>query len=339
MQRDSKYEKMIRILREELVPALGCTEPIAIAYTAAKAREVLGAFPERMVVECSGNIIKNTKGVIVPNTGNLRGIKASAIAGALAGDSSKKLEVLTAINDEQIEKTRELLRSDFCVEKYLDTPEVLHIVVTAVNRQDAVRVELKKHHTGIVRITKNDEVVFEAEGADGPSDDSLTDRGFLSVRDIYEFARTVDISDVRDLLDKQITYNLRIAEEGLSHSYGAGVGSTLIKEFGDKDAKILARAYAAAGSDARMSGCVLPVVINSGSGNQGMTVSLPVIVYARMLKVSDEKLYRALVLSNLVAIHQKTKIGPAVRILRRGKRRLRKRRCDHLSVRRRSRAD
>lgn len=306
---DIRYKQYINILEEELVPALGCTEPIAIAYASAKAREILGHLPDKITAACSGNIIKNVKGVIVPNTGNLRGIKASAIIGTLAGDASKGLEVLTSISQEDIAKTRQLVEEDYCKEERLKSKASLHILITAYKGEEYASVELMHTHTNIVRIIKNGQVVFDNPVKETDINTPLTDRSILSVDSIYDFANTVAIEDVKELLDRQIEYNLRIAKKGLSYKYGANVGSTLLKMEGTQDIKNLAKAYAAAGSDARMSGCVLPVVTNSGSGNQGLTVSIPVIIYAHKINVGQEKLYRALVLSNLIAIHQKTMIG------------------------------
>lgn len=308
---DPEYSQYLKILDEELLPALGCTEPIAIAYAAAKAVEVLGCPPQHIVAACSGNIIKNVKGVIVPGTEDLRGIKASALLGAFWGDAAKQLEVLTGITKEDVEKCRALLETDICREEHLQSKAALHIIIRVYADDDSAEVELKDTHTNIVRISRNGELLFSRKDDDVCGDDSnvLTDRSCLSVQKIYDFATTCDTQDVSELLQRQIDYNLRIAEEGLRHQYGANVGATLLKVFGTENLDNLAKAYAAAGSDARMSGCVLPVIINSGSGNQGMTASLPVIVYARYLQKSQDTLYRALLISNLVAIHQKTRIG------------------------------
>ncbi len=302
------YQLYLDILTEELIPALGCTEPIAISYAAAKAREVLGCMPEHIKVRCSGNIVKNVKGVVVPNTGNLKGINASAIAGTVGGDASKVLEVLTVLTPDDIAKTKDLLKTDFCkVELWEDAPANLAIDVEAFGEGHHARVVIVNAHTNIVRLEKDGEVLFEK-----PVEKTCTyktDRSKLNVKDILEFADTLNVEDVRDLFSRQIAYNTAISKEGLTHSYGTGVGATLLKFYGDQDVRIRAKAAAAAGSDARMSGCDLPVVINSGSGNQGMTVSLPVVEYAKELDVGEEKLFRALAVSNLVALHQKTQIG------------------------------
>lgn len=308
---DAEYSLYLQIMHEELLPALGCTEPIAIAYAAAKAAEALGREPERLVAACSGNIIKNVKGVIVPGTDDLRGIKASALLGAFAGDASKQLEVLSSVTPDDVARCRALLAQDICQEEHLHSASPLHIVIRAYVGGDSVEVELKDAHTNIVRISRNGETIFSHSGCPAPGDDTaqLTDRSCLSVQKICDFAASCDTRDVAEVLQRQIDYNLRIAEEGLRHQYGANVGATLLKVFGTENLDNLAKAYAAAGSDARMSGCVLPVIINSGSGNQGITASLPVIVYARYLHKTQEELYRALVISNLIAIHQKTRIG------------------------------
>ncbi len=303
-----KYQNYVNILKEELVPALGCTEPIAIAYAAAKAREVLGAIPDKLIAECSGNIIKNVKGVIVPTTKNLRGIAAAAIIGATGGDASKKLEVLTGVTQGQLEQAKELIEKGVCEERILDTPAKLHIIIKAIKDDDYALVEIIHTHTGIVRIEKNNSILFEIPHSKEENVKRTTDREGMSIEDIIEFANTVNIDDVRDVLERQVEYNTAISEEGLNKVYGANIGMTLLSVYGD-DIKVRAKAAAAAGSDARMSGCEMPVVINSGSGNQGMTVSLPVIEYARELSATTEKLYRALCVSNLTAIHQKTRIG------------------------------
>lgn len=300
------YREYLAIMKEELVPALGCTEPIAIAYGAARAREILGELPEQITVRCSGNIIKNVKAVIVPTTGNMKGIETSAVLGAVGGDAAKKLEVLMDVTDEDLAATRRLLKEKICRVELIEGVSNLQIIVEMKKGEETSLVEIAFAHTNIVREEKNGQVLFrkemDASGASG------TDRSLLNLRDIYEFVRTVEIGEVRDLIDRQVAYNMNIAREGLNKNYGANVGATILKYYGD-DVKSRARALPAAGSDARMNGCVLPVMINSGSGNQGMTVSLPVAVYAEELKVSEETAYRALVFSNLVAIYQKNELG------------------------------
>ena len=300
------YNEYLAILREEIVPALGCTEPIAIAYAAAKARSVLGRLPETITVRCSGNIIKNVKAVIVPTTGNMKGIETSAVLGAVGGNPDKKLEVLTDVTEEDLALTRQLLKADICHVELLEGVSSLQIIVEMRAGEDTSLVEIAFAHTNIVRIEKNGETLFK-KGLTARSA-TETDRSLLNLKDIYDFANTVEISEVRDLLERQVECNLKIAEEGFSNKYGANVGATILESFGN-DVRNRARAYPAAGSDARMNGCVLPVMINSGSGNQGMTVSLPVEIYARELHVSEEKKIRALVLSNLIAIYQKNELG------------------------------
>ena len=302
------YQGLINILKKELVPALGCTEPIAIAYAAAKAREVLGSMPDHITVKCSGNIIKNVKGVIVPTTGNMKGIETSAILGVVAGNSEGKLEVLEGVQQEDIQRTRELLGQNICEVQILNGVSNLQIIVVVTKGEDIVEVEIRDYHTNIVRIVKNGESKCSQDKQ--KTEETRTDELVkeLTLELIYEFANTVCIDEIKDILDRQISYNTQIAKEGLRNMYGANVGKTILKNYGE-DVKMLAKAYPAAGSDARMGGCNLPVIINSGSGNQGMTVSLPVIIYAHHLNVSDELLYRALAFSNLIAVHLKSGIG------------------------------
>jgi L-cysteine desulfidase len=305
---DSRYTDCLKILHEELLSAMGCTEPIAIAYAAAAARDTLGVLPEKVWVEASGNIFKNVKSVIVPNTNGLKGIKAAAAAGIVAGDTSKKLEVLSAVSDAQKEAIRAYCQKVEIRECLADTTLIFDLILTVQAGTDSAKVRIANHHTNIVLIEKNGETLFSREIAETDSEGALTDRSVLNVEMILEFANSVEIGDVREVLDRQITSNMAIAEEGLRGDYGANIGSVLLDANGDS-VRTRARAMAAAGSDARMSGCEMPVTINSGSGNQGITASVPVIVYAREYGVPQEKLYRALVLSNLIAIHQKTGIG------------------------------
>lgn len=303
---DLRYGDYVELLQEELIQALGCTEPIAIAYASAKAREVLGKLPEKILVKCSKSIIKNAKSVLVPNTGNLKGIKASSLAGVIGGDASKKMRVLESVTEEDIKKINQLLDTDICKIEMLDDVN-LHIIVFISKGQENALVEIMNTHTNIVRIEKDGHAIYEdtSENIEMSSPENLD---FLTVKGIYEFTEAVDLEDVKFLLDKQIECNLNIAEEGLRNTYGAEIGRSLIELYGDNIYAKL-RAYASAGSDARMNGCSLPVVINSGSGNQGITVSLPVIIYAREKGVDEEKMYRALVLSNLLAIYFKSGIG------------------------------
>ncbi|MCI9533259.1 MAG: serine dehydratase subunit alpha family protein [Lachnospiraceae bacterium] len=308
MERTSvQYQTYVQILKEELVPAMGCTEPIALAYCAAKAREVLGVLPERCMVEASGNIVKNVKSVIVPNTGGLKGIEAAAAAGVVAGDAGRILEVIAGVTEEQKVQIKEYMGKTQIQVKPLETDELLDMIVTLYGGGSYAKVRIANYHTNIVLIEKDGETLYEM-GVMATEDAQMADRSLLNVKDIYDFAKTVELEDVNELISRQIEYNSAISREGLDHDWGANIGSVLLKAYGD-DIRVRARAAAAAGSDARMSGCEMPVIINSGSGNQGMTASLPVIEYAKELKVSEEEMYRALVLSNLVTIHQKTGIG------------------------------
>ena len=302
-----QYQTYVQILKEELVPAMGCTEPIALAYCAAKAREVLGVLPERCMVEASGNIVKNVKSVIVPNTGGLKGIEAAAAAGVVAGDAGRILEVIAGVTEEQKVQIKEYMGKTQIQVKPLETDELLDMIVTLYGGGSYAKVRIANYHTNIVLIEKDGETLYEM-GVMATEDAQMADRSLLNVKDIYDFAKTAELEDVNELISRQIEYNSAISREGLDHDWGANIGSVLLKAYGD-DIRVRARAAAAAGSDARMSGCEMPVIINSGSGNQGMTASLPVIEYAKELKVSEEEMYRALVLSNLVTIHQKTGIG------------------------------
>ena len=303
---DLIYRNYVQILREELLPAMGCTEPISIAYAAAKARAVLGALPERLLVEVSGNIIKNVKSVVVPHTGGLRGIAAAAAAGAVAGNAEAELEVLSRVTEEQIAAIGEYRKTTPIEVRHADTPHIFDIRITAFRGEDSACVRIVDHHTNLVLIRRNGETLLEKETV--RQEAGLTDRGCLTVEGIVEFAESVRLDDVREVLERQIAYNMAIAEEGLRNPYGANIGKTLLKGHEDcLDYKL--RAWAAAASDARMNGCELPVVINSGSGNQGITTSVPVIVYARETGKSEEELLRALTAANLVTIHLKTGVG------------------------------
>lgn len=304
---DQKYQAYIQILREELVPAVGCTEPLALAYAAAKAREVLGCIPERVHIGASGSIIKNVKSVIVPNTDHLKGIPAAAAAGIIAGRPEKELEVIAEVSREEIEQMQEFLEEKEIRVEHIDNGITFDIIVTVSAGESYAQVRIANYHTNIVHIDKDGEILLDIP-VRGENEEGLTDRGALSVEDIWDFVQTVDIEDIRDILKRQIDYNTEIAEEGLRGNYGANIGSVILESYGN-DVRNRAKAMAAAGSDARMNGCELPVIINSGSGNQGLTCSLPVLEYAKELNVDREKMYRALALSNLVAIHQKTGIG------------------------------
>lgn len=300
------YDNYCAILKGELLPAMGCTEPIAVAYAAARARAVLGVMPQKVKVCCSGNIIKNVKGVIVPNSGGMKGIDTAAVLGVVGGREESGLEVLNHVSAEDIARTKELVESGYCDCSLAEGRENLYIFVEVSAGSETALVEIKTKHNHISRIEKNKEVVFSQEDLET----SVTgDKAALNLKDILSFADFVEIGDVKEVLDRQIQYNSDISREGLLHSWGAGVGKTLLETYGAESVDVRAKAAAAAGSDARMSGCALPVVINSGSGNQGMTVSLPIIEYAKELNSSPDLLYRALVVGNLVSIHQKRFIG------------------------------
>ncbi|NNJ30298.1 L-cysteine desulfidase family protein [Lacrimispora defluvii] len=298
-------DQLIHILETELVKALGCTEPIAIAYASATAKKYLGAIPEKITVSCSGNMIKNAKAVVVPMTGGMKGIEAAAVVGAAGGDPDRGLEVLTSVRESDLQIANRLLQEKICRVELLDTTEKLHLIVIMTQGLNEVKVELKKTHLGITGIEKNKQVLFEEKEG---GEEEQVDYSCLNMDSIFEFTEQVDLKKVRRLITEQIECNTNIAQAGLSSSYGAEIGKTLLSVYGD-DVKIRAKAVAAAGSDARMNGCELPVVINSGSGNQGMTVSLPVIEYAKTLRSKEDELYRALVLSNLIAIYQKYRMG------------------------------
>lgn len=306
-QLDKKvYDNFVMILKDELVPALGCTEPIAIAYAAAKAREILGQMPESMEMCCSGNIIKNVMGVTVPNSNGLRGIDVAATLGVVGGDASRELEVLESVTPEDIEQTRELVKAGFCRCTLQEGVENLYIVAKVFAAGHSAEVTIINRHTLITKIVKDGEVIYEHKISESAAEKG--DKSLLNVRDILTFADTVALEDVEGVIGDQIEKNTAISQEGVIHPYGAQIGRTLLDVYGN-DVRTRARAKAAAGSDARMGGCALPVVINSGSGNQGMTVSLPVIEYAKEYEATKDQLYRALVVANLISIHQKKYIG------------------------------
>ncbi len=304
-KRDPRYAQYVNILREELMPAMGCTEPIAVAYCGALARRVLGRLPDRVEIGVSGNIVKNVKSVIVPNTGGMKGIPVAAAAGIVAGNPDLALEVISQVTEEEKRAIGTFLQETEITVTPMEGGPLLDILISLYAGEECARVRIADTHTNVVLVEKNHEILSrtalagaEAQTAENP----------LSVEGIYDFAETVDLADVQAVLDRQIDYNTAISQEGLRNNWGANIGSVILGAFGT-DIKQRAKAAAAAGSDARMSGCELPVVVNSGSGNQGMTVSLPVLEYARELGSPQEKIYRALVLSNLLAIHQKKGIG------------------------------
>ena len=301
------YRDYVNILHEELVPAMGCTEPIAIAYAAAVARQTLGRPAQRMEVEASGNIIKNVKSVFVPNTGGLRGIPAAAAAGMAAGDPALELEVLSSIGEGEQAAIRQYLADTPIAVKLADSPFIFDIAIRAWAEEDSALVRIVNYHTNIVRVERNGQVLKEVE-AQAAAEEGLTDKSVLTVEGILEFAREAALADVEDAVGRQVRYNTAIAQEGLRGDYGANIGKVLLATYGD-DVKIRAKAMAAAGSDARMNGCGLPVVIVSGSGNQGLTASLPVVEYAKELGADWETTLRAVLVSDLITIHLKAEIG------------------------------
>ncbi|UZT82593.1 serine dehydratase subunit alpha family protein [Caproicibacterium sp. BJN0003] len=306
------YENHLAILKEELVAAMGCTEPIAVAYAGAKAREILGKMPEHCCVKCSGNIIKNVKGVTVPKSGGMRGIDVAATMGIVGGDASRKLAVLQTVTPEDLEQIRKMLKENFCTCELIEGVENLYIIIELTAGDENAVVEIKDHHTNITRIEKNHKVLFEKkeDSSEMETKKEIGNRDLLNLHNIIEFADEVKISDLEPILKPQIEFNTAIAQEGLKGEWGAEVGKILLERAkGAERARLLSRAYAAAGSDARMSGCALPVVINSGSGNQGITLTMPVVVYANELDASEELRYRALAAANLISIHQKKYIG------------------------------
>ena len=308
MERTSAlYQDYLNILREELRPAMGCTEPIALAYAGAKARELLGALPDKAEIFVSGNIIKNAKSVIVPNTGGLHGIGPAVCAGIVAGDPSRELEVISSVTDAQRAQLNDFLQNVQLSVEPSPSELVFDIDVRLYKGADSVRLRIVNHHTNVVYMARNGKTVLDLPVTES-SEDQLTDKSCLTMEQIVDFAETVAIEDVEKLIRRQINYNMAIAEEGLSRSWGANIGSVLLKRQGDLLSK-RAAAYAAAGSDARMSGCEMPVIILSGSGNQGITASVPVVIYARELGCDEETLLRAVTLSDLVTIHLKTGIG------------------------------
>lgn len=296
----------IEILKEELIPAMGCTEPIALAFASARAREVLGAYPKRITAYCSGNIIKNVRCVTIPNSGGMTGIEAACAVGAFGGDASRVMEVLEAVTPNDLTVAKKFLSEEKCSVECLESEIPLHFIIEAESESDKVTVEVRYSHTNIVKIEKNGHILFENKTA--TIDHNSADRSGLNLENIKEFADTVEISRLKSLLDKQIRYNMDIAYEGMSGNYGLGIGR-VIRDAYSESVITRMRAYAAAASEARMDGCDMPVIINSGSGNQGIASSVPVIVYAREMAIPQERLYRALVFSGLLTIYQKEFIG------------------------------
>ena len=303
----SLYDNYVNILKHELIPALGCTEPIAIAYASAKARQVLGEMPDRIEMNLSGNIIKNVKGVTVPNSGGLKGMEVAAVLGVVGGNADAALEVLESVKPEDIELTKKLVAQGICTCELAEGVANLYVEAKVYKDGHSAEVTILDHHTNIVKVVKDGEVLVDRKSEDENADAGI-DKSKLTLRDIIDFANEVKIEDVKEVLGRQLTMNKAISQEGLDNPWGAQVGKTLLASRGN-DVVTRACARAAAGSDARMSGCSLPVVINSGSGNQGITVSMPVYTYAEEWNISEDKLYRALCISNLVSVHIKYFIG------------------------------
>lgn len=294
------------ILEEELIPAMGCTEPIALAYASAKAKETLGKNPEKLIAKCSGNMIKNVRCVRIPNSGGMTGIEAACALGALCGDVLRGMEVLEAVNLEGLEKAMKFLEKGGCEVEYLESPHPLHFIITLISGNDFAEVEVRHSHTNIVRITKNGENVFMAE--DFEEDGAVVDRSGLSVENIYAFAEEIELSAIAPFVKKQVEYNMAIAEEGMKGGYGVGIGKEMLEVYpGHVFTKM--KAFAAAASEARMDGCSMPVIITSGSGNQGLASSVPVIVYAREKGILEERMFRSIIFSSLLTVFQKEYIG------------------------------
>jgi len=304
---DLLYQQFLNILEEELRPAMGCTEPIALAYAGAKARQVLGSIPDRVEITVSGNIIKNVKSVIVPNTGGLHGIGPAVCAGIIAGDADRILEVISTVTDDQRTQLKAYLDSVQPEIRPSASSLVFDIDLTLRSGPEWVRLRIVNHHTNIVLIEKNGSYLINKPVSES-SEDQLTDKSCLSIERIVEFADMVDIADIREMVGRQIACNMAISREGIQGNWGANIGSVILNRQGSLLSK-RAAAWAAAGSDARMSGCEMPVIILSGSGNQGITASVPVVIYGEALEKSEDEVLRAVALSDLVTIHQKTGIG------------------------------
>lgn len=306
-QKKEIYSAYTEILKEELMAAMGCTEPIALAYAAAIARRELNDLPDKVLVQTSGSIIKNVKSVIVPNTGHLKGIPAAVSAGIVAGNPDKELEVIADVSKDDIKNIEKFMQEKEIVVEHLDEGIIFDIVITLYKGEDYAKVHIINSHTNVVLVEHNHQILKSSDCLnDMPSDTVKYE--LLNMKDIWDYINHVELVDIKDILDRQIAYNMAIAEEGLQADYGANIGKVILSSDANS-LKARAAAMAAAGSDARMNGCELPVIINSGSGNQGITVSVPVITYAKELKATDGQLYRALALSNLTAIHQRTPIG------------------------------
>ena len=303
---DPRYTAYVNLIHRELRPAMGCTEPIAVAYACAKARALLGTLPQRVEMVVSGNIIKNVKSVVVPNTGGRRGLKTSAAAGVTAADESRELECLAGLTDADRAALDEYLARDCVSIDVSDSGRVFDLDVTVYAGADSARVRIADAHTNIVHMSRNGEVLLDRPLI-APGDDP--DEGLLTVEGIVEFADSVDLEAVRLPLERQIACNTAISDEGLKNVYGASIGRVLMAGYGKEDVHVRAKARAAAGSDARMNGCELPVIIVSGSGNQGITATMPLVEYADTYGVERDRLLRALIVADLLTVHQKTGIG------------------------------
>lgn len=303
---DTINKTYIEILKKELIPSMGCTEPISVAYCAAIARKALGEIPETVVIEVSGNIIKNAKSVVVPSTNGKRGINVAASIGIVAGKEDKKLEVISSVSEEDIEKMESFMKSAKVKTVLVDTKHILDITVSVFKNEHYAKARIVDEHTNVVLIEKDKKVIFK-KNEEIKSEENNIDYNTLNVNDIFDFANNIKIECVKEILDRQIELNTKISDEGLKNNYGANIGKVLLKE--SNDIKTRAKAKAAAASDARMNGCKMPVIICSGSGNQGITASIPVIEYSKELLVDKETLYRALIISNLVTLHIKEKVG------------------------------
>ena len=304
---DHLYQQYLNILKEELRPAMGCTEPIALAYAGAKARKILGKCPDKVRLFVSGNIIKNVKSVVVPNTGGLHGMAAALCAGIVAGDADRELQVISSVPASAHADIKAYMESVDLQIQPSESDLVFDIDVYLYAGADSVRLRIINHHTNIVTIEHNGEKLLDLPVTES-SEDHLTDKSCLTIENIVAFADCLDISDIRGYVDEQVRCNLEIAREGLSGNWGANIGSVILRRQGESVEK-KAGAWAAAGSDARMSGCEKPVMIVSGSGNQGITASVPVAVFAREIGATEEQLLKAVTLSDLVTIHQKAGIG------------------------------
>ena len=302
----SETEKnFLAILEEELIPAMGCTEPIALAYAASRARSLLTAAPTAIVARCSGNMIKNVRCVSIPNSGGLIGIEAAVVLGAFAGDYTRGMEVLEGVTAERRGAAVAFLEGNGCTVEYLNSDIPLHFVIEMTDGTDTVSIEVRHSHMNVVSVVKNGEALFSGEEAAAVE---CADRSGLDIAGMKQFADTVPLESIKRLLDRQIRCNMDIAYEGMSGEYGLNIGRTIRACYTDGVVTRM-KAYAAAASEARMSGCDMPVIINSGSGNQGIASSVPVIVYAREKDIPQERLYRALAFSALLTIHQKDHIG------------------------------